>query len=108
MFPTLIELCDLPPIENLDGISLVPWMRDPGKRREQPAIIVEESGHIAVRTDRHRYIRAPWYQLRESLALVRAWFDVTLLRPLPVLGDPILVDWTQRAGDAPSRRHPGG
>ena len=57
LFPTLIELCDLPPVENLDGISLIPWLRNPNEPREQPAIIVEEKGHMAVRTDRYRYIR---------------------------------------------------
>jgi SanA protein len=46
--------------------------------------------------DRHRLLREPWYRLREVAALARAWFDVTLLKPLPVLGDPILVDWGER------------
>lgn len=56
LFPTLVELCDLPPVTNLDGVSLVPWLQDPYLPREQPAIIVEEKGHMAVRTDRYRYI----------------------------------------------------
>jgi SanA protein len=48
--------------------------------------------------DRHRLFREPWYRLRETAAMARAWFDVTLLKPLPVLGDPILVDWDARPG----------
>ena len=48
---------------------------------------------VGVVADRRRYIRARWYELRETLALARAWLDVYLLRPLPVLGDPIPVDW---------------
>jgi SanA protein len=51
---------------------------------------------VGVVADRHRLFREPWYRLREVAALARAWIDVALLRPLPVLGDPILVDWQQR------------
>jgi SanA protein len=47
--------------------------------------------------DRHRYVRGLWYELREVFALARAWLDVNLLKPLPVLGDPIPVDWSIRA-----------
>jgi SanA protein len=52
---------------------------------------------VGVVADRHRYIRTPWYQLRELFALSRAWLDLNLLRPLPVLGEPIPVDWDHRA-----------
>lgn len=48
--------------------------------------------------DRHRYARAPWFRFREVPALVRAWLDLNLLRPVPVLGDPIPVDWERHAG----------
>ena len=47
--------------------------------------------------DRHEYVYSDWYRLRELFALARAWLDVNLLRPLPVLGDPIPVDWDSRA-----------
>ena len=56
IFPTLIELCHLSPVSNLDGISLVPWLMDPAKTREHPALTIEESGHISVRTLHHRAI----------------------------------------------------
>lgn len=56
IFPTLIELCSLPPLENLDGISLVPWLLDPDRERKRPAITIEESGHVAIRTGRYRAI----------------------------------------------------
>jgi SanA protein len=52
---------------------------------------------VGVVADRHRYIRASWFRFRELFALLRAWLDVNLLRPLPVLGDPIPVDWNSRA-----------
>jgi SanA protein len=54
---------------------------------------------VGVVADRHRYRYGAWYRLREVFALARAWFDVNLLRPLPVLGDPIPIDWSQRAAD---------
>jgi SanA protein len=57
---------------------------------------------VGVVADRHRYRYGEWYRLREVFALSRAWFDVNLLRPLPVLGDPIPVDWSQRAADPAS------
>jgi SanA protein len=56
---------------------------------------------VGVVADRHRYIRTPWYQLRELFALSRAWLDLNLLRPLPVLGEPIPVDWHHRAKAGP-------
>lgn len=51
---------------------------------------------VGIVADRHRYIRAPWFRFRELFALMRAWLDLNLAKPLPVLGDPILVDWDSR------------
>ena len=48
---------------------------------------------VGVSADRRQYVYQRWYRLRELLALVRAWLDVTVLKPLPVLGDPFAVDW---------------
>jgi vancomycin permeability regulator SanA len=48
--------------------------------------------------DRRFYVRSAWYQLRELFALTRAWLDVNLFRPTPILGDPIPVDWDVRVG----------
>ena len=62
IFPTLIELCSLPPVRNLDGMSLVPWLLDPGRKRLQPAITIEERGHVSVRTAHYRAIH---YQTSE-------------------------------------------
>ena len=56
---------------------------------------------VGLTADRHAYVRAAWYQLRELLALSRAWLDVELLKPRPVLGDPIPVDWSLRSEPAP-------
>ncbi|MEJ2208936.1 MAG: ElyC/SanA/YdcF family protein [Anaerolineae bacterium] len=53
---------------------------------------------VGVVADRHQYSRSPWYEVREVAATARAWLDLYLLRPVPVLGDPIPVDWATRAG----------
>ena len=55
---------------------------------------------VGVVADRHTYVRATWYQLRELFALTRAWLDVNLFKPVPVLGDPIHVDWSTREGSS--------
>jgi len=53
---------------------------------------------VGVVADRHEYVRADWYRFRELPALARAWLDLNLLKPVPVLGDPIPIDWSRRAG----------
>ena len=53
---------------------------------------------VGVVADKHTYVRAAWYQVRELFALIRAWLDVTLFHPVPVLGEPIPVDWSERVG----------
>jgi SanA protein len=54
---------------------------------------------VGLVADRQRYLRAPWYELREIFALTRAWLDLNLIQPVPVLGKPIPVDWNRRAGN---------
>jgi len=56
LFPTLIELCALPPRKDLDGASLAPLLRDPGAKH-RPAVITYLAGNHAVCTERWRYIR---------------------------------------------------
>jgi SanA protein len=53
---------------------------------------------VGVSADRHRYIRSLWYEIRELAALTRAWLDLNLVKPLPVLGEPVPVDWHFRSG----------
>lgn len=57
LFPTLNELCSLPAVEGLDGVSIVPLLRDPQAAWDHPAITTHGRGNHAVRTDRWRYIR---------------------------------------------------
>jgi len=56
LYPTLIELCGLTPREDLEGVSLVPQLRDPKAKRERPAITSHNQGNHAVRGERWRYI----------------------------------------------------
>lgn len=57
LFPTLNELCDLPPVEKLDGVSLVPLIKDPSITWDKPALTTHGQGNHAVRSERWRYIR---------------------------------------------------
>ena len=54
---------------------------------------------VGVVADRHQYVRTPWYEVRELAATVRAWLDLNVFRPAPVLGEPIRVDWTEEGGE---------
>ena len=56
IYPTLIELCGLGAPHKLDGISLLPQLKDPLSEREQPAIISSYYGNHAVRTRDWRLI----------------------------------------------------
>ena len=59
IFPTLIDLCGLPPRPGLalEGHSLAPLIEDPEADRPWPAITTHNRGNHGIRTDRWRYIR---------------------------------------------------
>jgi arylsulfatase A-like enzyme len=57
LYPTLLDLCGLPPKAGLEGVSLVPQLKDASAPRERPAITTHNPGNHAVRTERWRYIR---------------------------------------------------
>jgi len=57
VFPTLLDFCGLPPREDLDGISIVPLLKDPAMKWDRPAITEYKRGQCAVRSERYRYIR---------------------------------------------------
>lgn len=56
LYPTLAELCGFTPPSGLDGLSLLPQIRDPGKIRERPAITVHNPGNQSIRGERYRLI----------------------------------------------------
>jgi arylsulfatase A-like enzyme len=57
VFPTLLELCDLPTRSDLEGHSLVPLLKDAKAPWSRPAITTHNQGNHAVRTEEWRLIR---------------------------------------------------
>lgn len=57
MYPTLLELCSLPPKAGLEGHSLVPQLRDANTPRKWPAITTHNRNNTTIRTEDYRYIR---------------------------------------------------
>jgi arylsulfatase A-like enzyme len=57
IYPTLVELCDLPAKAGLEGSSLKRQLRDGDTPRRRPAITDHNQGNHAVRSSGWRYIR---------------------------------------------------
>jgi iduronate 2-sulfatase len=57
LYPTLVDLCGLPPVHGLEGISLLPQLRDPNSKRTTPAVSTWQYNNHAVRGLNFRYIR---------------------------------------------------
>lgn len=57
IYPTLIDLCGLAPRRDLEGLSLMPQLRDAKAPRERPAITSHNQGNHGIRGERWRYIR---------------------------------------------------
>jgi arylsulfatase A-like enzyme len=57
LYPTLIELCGVTPRSDLEGISLVPQLKDARAPRSRPAITSHNRGNHGIRSERWRYIR---------------------------------------------------
>jgi choline-sulfatase len=57
IYPTLVELCNLPKAEGLEGHTLMAQLKDAKARRRHPAITTHNVGNHSVRSERWRYIR---------------------------------------------------
>lgn len=57
LYPTLVELCGLEYSGTLDGLSLVPLLRESTADWERPAVMTYKRGNHAVRSQHWRYIR---------------------------------------------------
>ena len=57
IYPTLVELCGLPPKKELQGQSLVPLLKDLQTDWIRPALMTHGFMNHALRTDRWRYIK---------------------------------------------------
>jgi arylsulfatase A-like enzyme len=70
LYPTLLDLCALPPAKGLEGVSLQPLLRDPAAAWDRPAFsfaLLQGMLGRAVRTDRWRY--AEWDEGRAGAFL---------------------------------------
>jgi len=56
MYPTLTELCGLPARNELEGISLVPQLKDAQAPRKRPAMTTHNHDNHSVVTEQWRYI----------------------------------------------------
>lgn len=57
LYPTLLDLVGMQAPHELDGISLVPQLKDPATKRTRPSITDLDRHQHAVRSERWRYIR---------------------------------------------------
>ncbi len=64
LYPTLVDLCDLPKRPELEGRSLRPLLANPDAPWDKPAITSLAQNRVSVRTERYRYTR---YQDGEEL-----------------------------------------
>ena len=58
IYPTLIELCNLPPRDDMDGRSIVPLLEDPEKEWDYTAIISSGRMDFGITKGKWRYL---WY-----------------------------------------------
>jgi len=86
VYPTLVDLCGLPPRDGLDGRSLSPQLNDVAAKRDAPAICTHGPGNHAVITDKWRYIRYAdgSEELYDTVNDPREWWNVA--------GDKSLAD----------------
>jgi arylsulfatase A-like enzyme len=57
VYPTLIELCDLPGNEKLEGLSLLPQLEDANATRIRPAVTTHNQNNHGVRSEGWRFIQ---------------------------------------------------
>ncbi|MEY2880451.1 MAG: Choline-sulfatase, partial [Verrucomicrobiota bacterium] len=80
IYPTLVELCGLTPRTDLEGLSLVPQLKNAATPRARPAITSHNQGNHGVRSERWRYIRYAdgTEELYDHAADPREWTNVAL------------------------------
>ncbi|MCF7816381.1 MAG: sulfatase [Kiritimatiellales bacterium] len=102
IYPSLVELCGLPPKSGLEGHSLMPQLKNAQSKRPWPAITTHNVGNHTVRTERWRYIRYAdgSEELYDMQADPNEW---TNLAPLPEYKETIrdLAKWLPKANLPP-------
>lgn len=81
LFPTLTDLCGLPPLDQFDGRSLAPLLDDPDAEWDRPVVSTWLYKNHSIRSERYRYI-----QYRDG---AEELYDHAV--------DPL--EWTNRAAD---------
>ena len=56
LYPTLLDLCGLPPIAGLDGLSMRRYLQDPEAASPRPVVTTFDEGNTSIRDDRWRLI----------------------------------------------------
>ncbi|MCP5118693.1 MAG: sulfatase, partial [bacterium] len=54
IYPTLVDICGLKPRTELEGVSLVPLLKDPKRERARPALTTHGRGNHSIRDERWR------------------------------------------------------
>lgn len=57
IYPTLLELCGLPPNDKLEGHSIAPQLKDASADRKWPAITTHNHDNHGIRSEHFRYIQ---------------------------------------------------
>jgi arylsulfatase A-like enzyme len=65
IYPTLIDLCGLQPRKELEGVSLLPLLKDPSTEWDRPSLTTYGRNNHSLRSKRWRYIR--YYDGTEEL-----------------------------------------
>lgn len=90
IYPTLIDLCGLPPRTGLDGESLRPYLTDPARRTNRAVLTTYDYGSYSVRYRDWHYIR----YIDDSRELYNLYADPeewTNLATAPHLADTIAM-----------------
>ena len=56
IYPTLLDLAGLPAKEGVEGISLMPQLKDAATKRDRPAITTHNAGNHGIRSENWRFI----------------------------------------------------
>lgn len=57
LYPTILDLANLPQSEVLEGETLVPWLDDPSLKKETPVLITQRKGNHSVVSKNWNLIR---------------------------------------------------
>ncbi len=111
IYPTLMDLTGVRSPGGLEGMSLVPWLRNPKAPRTQPAITTYGLGNHAIRTEAWRYIRYNdgGEELYDRAKDPNEWTNLAA-KPELAATKATLAKWlpTRNEPDAPRRTDGGG